>query len=151
MPVGRGRKQTVIVPQDLLCALREGTMTVKEVWEEYTWRTGRVVDLENLKSRFVRLGLTKRKFRRRAFRPTVGVSELVNSLIPRLDKEDKQVLQRISDFEDGQILTRRVLLRSAKAGDIGSLIVLKEKYGLRLPMVEGQITQALPWMKNKAA
>ena len=43
---------------------------------------------------------------------------------------------------------RRQLLERARAGDVGALIVLRERYGLRLPLIETSLrTQGvqLPW------
>ena len=40
------------------------------------------------------------------------------------------------------------LLRKARAGDVGALCILREKYHLRLPLVERQILYTLPWMRR---
>lgn len=39
------------------------------------------------------------------------------------------------------------LLAQGKAGDIAALCLLKERFGLRLPVVEGRLMFHLPWMK----
>lgn len=39
------------------------------------------------------------------------------------------------------------LMRQGKIGDIGALCLLKERFGLRLPAVEGRLLFTLPWMK----
>lgn len=38
------------------------------------------------------------------------------------------------------------LLAQGQAGDIGALLLLKKRFGLRLPAVEGRLMYSLPWM-----
>ncbi len=47
-----------------------------------------------------------------------------------------------------EMARRQHLLENAKAGDVGALIVLHERYGLRLPLIEASLRRrgvGLPW------
>jgi hypothetical protein len=46
------------------------------------------------------------------------------------------IKRRIDDFEIAEALTRTKLIQGAKAGDAHALTLLRERYNLRLPMVE---------------
>jgi len=46
------------------------------------------------------------------------------------------IKRRIDDFEIAEALARTRLIQGAKAGDVRALSMLRERYGLRLPMVE---------------
>jgi hypothetical protein len=37
-------------------------------------------------------------------------------------------------------------LRRARSGDVGALCILRERYSLRLPLVEARLTTRLPWI-----
>jgi len=41
---------------------------------------------------------------------------------------------------------RATILALAQTGDVGALCILKERWGLRLPRVEGRLHVTLPWM-----
>lgn len=43
---------------------------------------------------------------------------------------------------------RDALMRLGRDGDIGALCILKERWGLRFPAVEGQLRFTLPWMRR---
>jgi hypothetical protein len=60
-------------------------------------------------------------------------------------REYLAIKRRIDDFELSEQLTRTKLMQGAKAGDVRSLTLLRERYGLRLPMVEDTIKVPLPW------
>lgn len=48
-----------------------------------------------------------------------------------------------------EMARRQSLLENAKAGDLGALIVLHERYGLRLPLIEASLLRrgvGLPWV-----
>jgi hypothetical protein len=48
-----------------------------------------------------------------------------------------------------EMARRQSLLENAKAGDVGALIVLHERYGLRLPLIEASLRRrgvGLPWV-----
>ena len=60
-------------------------------------------------------------------------------------REYLAIKRRIDDFELSEQMTRTKLMQGAKAGDVRSLILLRERYGLRLPLVEDSIKVPLPW------
>jgi hypothetical protein len=60
-------------------------------------------------------------------------------------REYLAIKRRIDDFELSEQLTRTKLMQGAKAGDLRSLTLLRERYGLRLPLVEDTIKVPLPW------
>ena len=43
---------------------------------------------------------------------------------------------------------RRRLLQQARAGDVGALCILREKYHLRLPLIEQRLRHPMPWMRQ---
>ncbi len=49
------------------------------------------------------------------------------------------IKRRIDDFEIAEALTRTKLIQGAKAGDLRALSLLRERYNLRLPMVESAL------------
>jgi len=62
-------------------------------------------------------------------------------------REYLAIKRRIDDFELSEQLTRNKLMQGAKAGDVGALSLLHERYGLRLPMVEDTLKVPLPWRR----
>lgn len=60
-------------------------------------------------------------------------------------REYLAIKRRIDDFELSEQLTRTKLMQGAKAGDVRALTLLRERYGLRLPLVEDTIKVPLPW------
>jgi hypothetical protein len=60
-------------------------------------------------------------------------------------REYLAIKRRIDDFELSEQLTRTKLMQGARAGDVRALTLLRERYGLRLPIVEDTIKVALPW------
>ena len=63
-------------------------------------------------------------------------------------REYLAIKRRIDDFELSEHLTRTKLLQEAKAGDPAALAALRERYGLRLPMVEATLRAPIPWKRN---
>jgi hypothetical protein len=63
-------------------------------------------------------------------------------------REYLAIKRRIDDFELSEQLARTKLMQGAKAGDITSLSLLRERYGLRLPLVEDTIKVSLPWRRS---
>ena len=63
-------------------------------------------------------------------------------------REYLAIKRRIDDFELSEQLTRTKLMQGARAGDMRALALLRERYGLRLPMVEDTIKVPLPWKRN---
>ncbi len=63
-------------------------------------------------------------------------------------REYLAIKRRIDDFELSEQLTRTKLMQGAKAGDVRALTLLRERYGLRLPIVEDTLKVALPWKPN---
>lgn len=45
---------------------------------------------------------------------------------------------------------RRDLLRQAQSGDVGALHILRERYRLRLPLVEARFKIRFPWNRASA-
>jgi hypothetical protein len=60
-------------------------------------------------------------------------------------REYLAIKRRIDDFELSEQLTRTKLMQGARAGDVRALILLRERYGLRLPLVEDTLKVPLPW------
>ncbi len=63
-------------------------------------------------------------------------------------REYLAIKRRIDDFELSEQLTRTKLMQGARAGDVRALSLLRERYGLRLPLVEDAIKVSLPWKKS---
>ncbi len=63
-------------------------------------------------------------------------------------REYLAIKRRIDDFELSEHLTRTKLLQEAKAGDPAALAALRERYGLRLPMVEESLKAPIPWKRS---
>jgi hypothetical protein len=60
-------------------------------------------------------------------------------------REYLAIKRRIDEFELAESLTREKLMAGARAGSIAALTLLRERYGLRLPMIEATIKVNLPW------
>jgi hypothetical protein len=54
-------------------------------------------------------------------------------------REYLAIKRRIDDFELSESLTRTKLIQGAKAGNAAALSLLRERYCLRLPLVEDAI------------
>lgn len=63
-------------------------------------------------------------------------------------REYLAIKRRIDDFELSEQLTRTKLMQGAKAGDVTALSLLRERYGLRLPLVEDTLKVPLPWRRS---
>jgi len=63
-------------------------------------------------------------------------------------REYLAIKRRIDDFELCEQLTRNKLMQGAKAGDVAALSLLRERYGLRLPLVEDTLKVPLPWRRT---
>ena len=63
-------------------------------------------------------------------------------------REYLAIKRRIDDFELSEQLARTKLMQGAKAGDVTALSMLRERYGLRLPLVEDSIKVPLPWKRS---
>ncbi len=59
-------------------------------------------------------------------------------------REYLAIKRRIDDFELSESLVRTKLMQGAKAGDPEALSMLRERYGLRLPLVEEAFKLQLP-------
>ena len=60
----------------------------------------------------------------------------------------------VDKMHEEEVQRRRHLLDKAKAGDKGALIVLRERYGLRLPLIEATLRARgvhLPWAAETPA
>jgi hypothetical protein len=51
-------------------------------------------------------------------------------------REYLAIKRRIDDFELSEALVRSKLMHEARAGDPEALSMLRERYGLRLPLIE---------------
>ncbi len=51
-------------------------------------------------------------------------------------REYLAIKRRIDDFELSEALVRTKLMQEARAGDLEALYRLRERYGLRLPLIE---------------
>jgi len=78
--------------------------------------------------------------RRPGIRRVIGSKEPVRDLdYVRLNRELHNGVARYEAARDA-------VLAQARTGDIGALCILKERWGLRLPTVEGRLRFSLPWM-----
>jgi hypothetical protein len=59
-------------------------------------------------------------------------------------REYLAINRRIDAFELSERLNRVKLIQGAKAGDVAALSLLRERYGLRLPLVEATLKIRLP-------
>ncbi len=59
-------------------------------------------------------------------------------------REYLAIKRRIDDFELSEALARTKLMQEAKAGDPGALSRLRERYGLRLPLIEEAFKLHIP-------
>lgn len=62
-------------------------------------------------------------------------------------REYLAIKRRIDEFELAESLTREKLMAGARAGSVAALTVLRDRYGLRLPMIEATIKVSLPWRR----
>ena len=63
-------------------------------------------------------------------------------------REYLAIKRRIDDFELSEQLARTKLMQGAKAGDVTALSQLRQRYGLRLPLVEDSLNVPLPWRRT---
>jgi hypothetical protein len=63
-------------------------------------------------------------------------------------REYLEIKRRVDSFELSESLARTRLIRGAMAGDVGALILLRERYCLRLPLVESRLKLKLPWQPS---
>ena len=49
-----------------------------------------------------------------------------------------------------ELRRRRRLLRKAHRGDVGALCILRERYHLRLPLIEAASRYTFPWIRGDA-
>jgi hypothetical protein len=63
-------------------------------------------------------------------------------------REYLAINRRIDAFELSEHLNRAKLIQGAKAGDVAALCILRERYGLRLPLVEDALKINLPWRQT---
>ena len=56
----------------------------------------------------------------------------------------------VSRLEIDEQEQRLGLLREAQSGDVGALCILRERYRLRLPLVEARLKVRLPWTRKAA-
>jgi hypothetical protein len=63
-------------------------------------------------------------------------------------REYLAITRRIDAFELSEQLIRAKLIQGAKAGDVAALCILRERYGLRLPLVENALKIRLPWSQS---
>jgi hypothetical protein len=62
-------------------------------------------------------------------------------------REYLAIKRRIDEFELAESLTRAKLIQGARAGSIAALTILRERYSLRLPLVEATVKVNLPWRR----
>lgn len=63
-------------------------------------------------------------------------------------REYLAISRRIDDYELSEYLTRTKLIQGARAGDLTALSMLRERYGLRLPLVEDALKIRLSWPRD---
>ncbi len=59
-------------------------------------------------------------------------------------REYLAIKRRIDDFELSESLVRNKLMQEARAGDPEALSTLRERYGLRLPLIEEAFRLQIP-------
>jgi hypothetical protein len=55
----------------------------------------------------------------------------------------------IAMVNECEMRRRRRLLRKAHRGDVGALCILRERYHLRLPLIEAASPYTFPWMRRE--
>jgi hypothetical protein len=50
-----------------------------------------------------------------------------------------EIQRRAKQYDETEVLTRAQLMQSARAGDLKALVLLQERYHLRLPLVENAL------------
>jgi hypothetical protein len=63
-------------------------------------------------------------------------------------REYLEIKRRIDSFELSESLARTRLIRGAMAGDLGALTLLRERYCLRLPLVEDRLKLQIPMYRS---
>lgn len=63
-------------------------------------------------------------------------------------REYIEIKRRIDSFELSESLMRSRLIRGAMAGDVNALTQLRERYCLRLPLVEDRLKVELPVLQT---
>lgn len=59
-------------------------------------------------------------------------------------REYLAIKRRIDDFELSEALVRTKLMQEARAGDPDALFMLRERYSLRLPLIEEAFKLQIP-------
>jgi hypothetical protein len=59
-------------------------------------------------------------------------------------REYIEIKRRIDSFELSESMSRTRLIRGAMAGDVNALVQLRERYCLRLPLVEDRLKPKQP-------
>lgn len=68
-------------------------------------------------------------------------------LIRRQRRRAQALARSASDLEESEHQARQKLIRGAKAGDVGALCILQERYRIRLPLIEVALRIPFPWLK----
>jgi hypothetical protein len=135
-PRRRSMHQVSALPDDLLAAARAG-LSLRRLAERLGRRLGRKVSGE-----MVRLHLQKAGIRRPppASRPPGAVTGDDDPMLTEAEQRQVVAYHAARRAQIGALLDR------ARAGDREALTALYTRYRLRLPLVEAQLADPLPWM-----
>ena len=75
-----------------------------------------------------------------------GIRKVIGSKAPVRDLDYVRLNRQLNCGVARYEAARDAVLAQARTGDIGALCILKERWGLRLPAVEGRLRFSLPWM-----
>ncbi len=141
------------LPADLLAKGIAREMTCYQIAEAYRARTGQRINPATVHAKLLDAGMALIRHRRPggSREVTVGVpdpggfsgwtGEELRKLLSFSTLMDAEAARRSRDIRD--------LTSQARAGSLGALIILKEKYNIRLTDVEARVTAQLPWVRRE--
>ena len=77
-----------------------------------------------------------------------GIRKVTGSKEPVRDLDYVRLNRALNNGVARYEAKRDQLMAEGKAGDVGALCILWERWGFRLPAVEGRLSMTLPWMRR---
>ena len=75
-----------------------------------------------------------------------GMRKVTGSKEPVRDLDYVRLNRALNNSVARYEADRDAILALARTGDVGAIIILKERWGVRLPQIEGRLRFSLPWM-----
>ncbi len=144
---------TKALPADLVAKGVAREMTCAQIADAYLQRTGQRINPATVHAKLLEAGMGLIRHRRpwESREVTVGVPD--PGAFPGWTGEELRKIQRFSERIDAEDAWRAQEIRNltvqARSGSLGALIILKEKYNLRLTDVETKVTVDLPWVRRE--